>query len=163
VARRKRRDDDAVDKRLDQETDGTLDEAAEDLSQDALDADDIDESELDDSDLDGKSGRVGTAVKRAKADPDSDTKSKAKTKSGKGKAEKPETSRRVGPVGRLTRFIREVFAELRKVIWPTRKELLTYTVVVVFFVAVMLTVIGLLDVGFARAMLWVFGSNTAEE
>ena len=161
MARRKRRDDDAVDKRLDQETDGPLDEAAEDLSQDALDADDIDESELDDSDLDGKSGRVGTAVKRAKADPDSDTKSK--TKSGKDKAEKPDTSRRVGPVGRLIRFIREVFAELRKVIWPTRKELLTYTVVVVFFVAVMLTVIGLLDVGFARAMLWVFGSNTAEE
>ncbi|HEX6074787.1 MAG TPA: preprotein translocase subunit SecE [Micromonosporaceae bacterium] len=113
--------------------------------------------------MDGKPARVGTAVKRAKADPDSDTRSKAKTKPGKGKADKPEASRRVGPVGRLTRFIREVFAELRKVIWPTRKELLTYTVVVVFFVAVMLAIIGLLDVAFARAMLWVFGSNTAEE
>lgn len=155
MARRKRRDDDAVEKRLDQETDGALDGAAEDLSEDALDAD----PEHDDVDAepDGKPGRVGTAVKRAKADPDSDTKTKS------GKTDKPETSRRGGPISRLTRFVREVIAELRKVIWPTRKELLTYTVVVVFFVAVMLTIIGLLDFGFARAMLWVFGSNTAEE
>jgi preprotein translocase subunit SecE len=163
VARRKRRDDDAVDKRLDQGTDGTPDEAAEDLSEDALDADDLEPSDLEDPEPDGKSGRIGTAVKRAKTDPDSDTRSKSKTKPDKGKAEKPETARRVGPIGRLTRFIREVFAELRKVIWPTRKELLTYTVVVVFFVAVMLAIIGLLDVAFARAMLWVFGSNTAEQ
>lgn len=152
MARRKRRDDDAVEKRLDQETDGELDAAAEDLNEDALDADpDVD------AEPDGKPGRVGTAVKRAKADPDADTKTKSE------KTDKPETSRRGGPISRLTRFVREVIAELRKVIWPTRKELLTYTVVVVFFVAVMLTIIGLLDFGFARAMLWVFGSNTAEE
>jgi preprotein translocase subunit SecE len=153
VARRKRRDDDAVEKRLDQETDGALDAAAEDLNEDALDADPDDV----DAESDGKSGRVGTAVKRAKADPDSDTKTKS------GKTDKPETSRQGGPISRLTRFVREVIAELRKVIWPTRKELLTYTVVVVFFVAVMLAVIGVLDFGFAKAMLWVFGSNTAEE
>jgi preprotein translocase subunit SecE len=29
--------------------------------------------------------------------------------------------------GRIGDFVREVIAELRKVIWPTRKELLTYT------------------------------------
>jgi preprotein translocase subunit SecE len=53
-----------------------------------------------------------------------------------------------------------VVAELRKVIWPTRKELLTYTAVVVVFVSIMLTVVGLLDVAFARAVLWVFGNKT---
>jgi preprotein translocase subunit SecE len=56
------------------------------------------------------------------------------------------------------RFIREVVAELRKVIWPTRKELVTYAVVVIFFVAVMMTIIAGFDYGFARAVQWVFGS-----
>ena len=36
---------------------------------------------------------------------------------------------------RISLFYRQVLAELRKVIWPTRKELITYTTVVIFFVA----------------------------
>ena len=59
-------------------------------------------------------------------------------------------------------FIREIFAELQKVIWPTRKELLTYTTVVVVFVAIMMTFVALLDVGFARLMFLVFGSKYVE-
>ena len=57
----------------------------------------------------------------------------------------------------IARFIREVVAELRKVIWPTRKELVTYTIVVVFFVAVITAIVGGLDFGFAKAALAVFG------
>ncbi len=49
-------------------------------------------------------------------------------------------------------------AELRKVIWPTRKELLTYTAVVVTFVAVMLTIVAGLDYAFAKGVLWVSGT-----
>lgn len=60
--------------------------------------------------------------------------------------------------GRIGRFIREVVAELRKVIWPTRKELVTYSVVVVFFIAVLMTIIAGFDYGFASAVQWVFGS-----
>lgn len=60
--------------------------------------------------------------------------------------------------GRVGRFVREVVAELRKVIWPTRKELVTYAVVVVFFVAVMMAIIAGFDYGFASAVQWVFGS-----
>ena len=48
-------------------------------------------------------------------------------------------------------------AELRKVIWPTRKELVTYAAVVVVFIAVMTAIIVLLDQAFARAVLAVFG------
>jgi preprotein translocase subunit SecE len=61
--------------------------------------------------------------------------------------------------GRLGRFIREIVAELQKVIWPTRKELLTYTTVVVVFVAVMMTFVSLLDLGFAKVMFLVFGGG----
>jgi preprotein translocase subunit SecE len=61
-------------------------------------------------------------------------------------------------LGRVGRFVREVVAELRKVIWPTRKELVTYAVVVVFFIAVLMTIIAGFDYGFASAVQWVFGS-----
>ena len=58
---------------------------------------------------------------------------------------------------RISRFVREVIAELVKVIWPTRKELVTYTIVVVVFVAFMITVVAGLDAAFARVILAVFG------
>lgn len=61
-------------------------------------------------------------------------------------------------LGKIGRFIREVVAELRKVIWPTRKELVTYAVVVVFFIAVLMTIIAGFDYGFASAIQFVFGS-----
>ena len=47
------------------------------------------------------------------------------------------TARRGGPVARLARFFREIIAELRKVLWPSRNELVTYTVVVIVFVSIM--------------------------
>ncbi|WP_018347747.1 preprotein translocase subunit SecE [Longispora albida] len=83
-----------------------------------------------------------------------------KARSSSDKVDKKATEGRGNPFSRLGRFIREVVAELRKVIWPTRKELLTYTSVVVVFVAVMLTIVALLDLGFAKAVLWAFGNGT---
>ncbi len=65
--------------------------------------------------------------------------------------------RRSGIFGRIGGFFREVVSELRKVIWPTRKELLTYTTIVVIFVVIMTTIVGLLDLGLGKAILWAFG------
>ena len=59
--------------------------------------------------------------------------------------------------GRIALFIRQVVAELRKVIWPTRKELVTYTVVVIVFVAAMAAIVAALDYVFTRGVLFVFG------
>ena len=47
---------------------------------------------------------------------------------------------------RLTRFLREVRAELRKVTWPTKQELIANTIVV------------LVSVFFAAALIWVIDS-----
>lgn len=58
---------------------------------------------------------------------------------------------------RLMRFIREVWAELRKVIWPTRKQMITYTIVVLVFVTFMITLVALLDLVFAKAVFALFG------
>jgi preprotein translocase subunit SecE len=57
----------------------------------------------------------------------------------------------------LRRFLREVVAELRKVIWPGRRELITYTTVVIVFVAFMVALVSGLDLIFAKGVLAVFG------
>lgn len=85
------------------------------------------------------------------------TKARAKTA---GKEKEPGKAG-AGFFGRIGRFFREVVAEMRKVIWPTRKELLTYTAVVVVFVAFMLTIVGLLDLAYAKGVLFVFGNSTS--
>jgi preprotein translocase subunit SecE len=54
-------------------------------------------------------------------------------------------------------FTRQVAAELRKVIWPTRNELMTYTVAALVFVVIMSTIVLTLDYGFTKLMFWVFG------
>jgi preprotein translocase subunit SecE len=64
---------------------------------------------------------------------------------------------RQGLFSRLFRFLREVVAELRKVIWPTRKQMITYTAVVLVFVAFMVALIAVLDLGLARGVSALFG------
>ena len=54
-------------------------------------------------------------------------------------------------------FIRQVAAELRKVIWPTRNELVTYTAAALTFIVVMSAIVLTLDYGFTKLMFWVFG------
>jgi preprotein translocase subunit SecE len=54
-------------------------------------------------------------------------------------------------------YLREVIGELRKVIWPNRKQMATYTTVVLVFLAFMVTLIGLVDLGVARVVMLVFG------
>ncbi|WP_354002592.1 preprotein translocase subunit SecE [Ruania halotolerans] len=58
---------------------------------------------------------------------------------------------------RIWRFIRQVIAELRKVVTPTRTELLTYVAVVIVFLIVMMAYVGVLDYGFGQLVLWAFG------
>jgi len=64
---------------------------------------------------------------------------------------------KVSLLARLTRFLREVVAELRKVIWPTRKQMITYTSVVLVFLAVMVALIAGMDVLLAKGVLALFG------
>jgi preprotein translocase subunit SecE len=61
------------------------------------------------------------------------------------------------PFVRVVTYVRQVVAELRKVIWPTRNELITYTTVVLGFVVVMMLIVSGFDFVFAKAVLAVFG------
>lgn len=69
------------------------------------------------------------------------------------------TASRGGPIARLLVFLRQVVGELKKVVYPTRDELVTYTTVVLVFVAVVMTYVSLLDLGFGRLVLWVLGGS----
>ena len=54
-------------------------------------------------------------------------------------------------------YVRQVIAELHKVIWPTRKELITYTTVAIVFILVMTAFVTGLDYGFTKLVFKVFG------
>jgi preprotein translocase subunit SecE len=62
-----------------------------------------------------------------------------------------------GPGGRPLRFVRESVSEMRKVLWPSRNELATYSVVVIVFVVIMVAIVAGLDIGFAKLVLLLFG------
>ncbi|GAA4905413.1 preprotein translocase subunit SecE [Streptomyces coeruleoprunus] len=76
--------------------------------------------------------------------------SKKKTRKGGKRAKK-------GPLGRLALFYRQIIAELRKVVWPTRSQLTTYTTVVIIFVVIMIGLVTVIDLGFTEAVQYVFG------
>lgn len=73
---------------------------------------------------------------------------------------KKDRAQRRGPIARLVLFIRQVFSELRKVVTPTRRELFSYTAVVLVFVVIMMAIVSGLDFGFSWLVNLVFGDPT---
>ncbi len=62
---------------------------------------------------------------------------------------------------RIALFIRQVFGELRKVVTPTRRELVQFTIVVIVFVVIMMALVYGLDVLFVWLTTIVFGAPAA--
>ncbi len=76
----------------------------------------------------------------------SDTRSStAARQSGRGGRTSPAT------------FYRQVVAELRKVVWPTQQQVVTYFFVVLVFVLFMMAIVAGLDFAFGKAMFAIFG------
>ena len=75
------------------------------------------------------------------------------------RATSSSSERRPSDGGRtsLALFFRQVIAELRKVIWPTRDQLVTYFIVVLVFVAFMIGFVSVLDFAFNKAAFKIFG------
>jgi preprotein translocase subunit SecE len=119
------------------------DPADDEVYPDAVADDEVPEDDEELEDEQEPVSRGGTAVKE-------------RTK-GSGQPKAKKEVRRTGLFGRIGGFFREVVSELRKVIWPTRKELITYTTIVIGFVTIMTAIVGLLDYGFGKGILWAFG------
>jgi preprotein translocase subunit SecE len=56
-------------------------------------------------------------------------------------------------------FLKEVRLELKKVNWPTRQELLAYTMVVLVAVVVLTSLVFGMDLTFSKAVLHFFSPN----
>lgn len=65
------------------------------------------------------------------------------------KEKKPKKEKKPG---RVKQFFKEVFGELKKLSWPTRKELVSYTLTVIGFIAMMAIVIYALDLVFSEGI-----------
>ncbi|WP_243640436.1 preprotein translocase subunit SecE [Nocardioides jejuensis] len=65
---------------------------------------------------------------------------------------------RTGPVT----FYRQVLAELRKVVWPTREQLVTYFFVVLVFVVVMCALVSVLDLAFGKLVFSIFNGPSTQ-
>lgn len=73
---------------------------------------------------------------------------------------KKERAARRSPFARMALFVRQVIGELRKVVTPTRRELLSYTGVVLVFVVIMMAIVSGLDFGFSALVNFLFGDPT---
>lgn len=75
-------------------------------------------------------------------------------------APKPRKSEpeRTGLFARIALFVRQVIAELRKVVTPTRNELVNFTIVVTVFVLVCMAFVAGLDYVFGQIVMRVFGA-----
>ena len=77
---------------------------------------------------------------------------------------KPPVPRKTSPVidtesylGKATLFLREVRAELKKVTWPSRKQTIGSTVVVIVLVAIISLFLGVVDVALSGVIRVVLG------
>ena len=62
----------------------------------------------------------------------------------KANAKKPRRS--------IGKFFKEVFGELKKLNWPSFKELVSYTFTVLAFIVLMSVIIGILDFAFLEGL-----------
>lgn len=100
-------------------------------------------------DVDVESADEAEAAKQDKG-------AKAK-KATKGKKPKKPGDRSANPFVFVFNYLKQVVAEMRKVIWPNRKQMVTYTSVVLAFLAFMVALVGLADFGLTKLVLLVFG------
>ena len=68
-----------------------------------------------------------------------------------------QVAEKLGLFARVGLFYRQVVSELTKVVWPTRKQLSTYTAVVMVFVTFIIAVVSLFDLVITKVVFWVFG------
>jgi preprotein translocase subunit SecE len=67
------------------------------------------------------------------------------------------TEEKLGIFARVGLFYRQVVNELKKVVWPTRNMLTTYTAVVLVFVTFIIAVVSVIDLVLTKVVFWVFG------
>jgi preprotein translocase subunit SecE len=65
---------------------------------------------------------------------------------------------RQNPFVRARAFVRDVISELKKVVWPTQRQLINYTIIVLVFVVIVALIIAAFDFTFTQITLRIFGN-----
>jgi len=114
----------------------------------------------------GKRARRGAVDADASGAVDLATGAKAEpTKNGSGTDTKKKTAKKGSdgpsrnPIAYVWNYLKQVVAELRKVIWPNRKQMVNYTAVVLVFLVFMVAMIGLVDLGLTKVVMLIFGDG----
>ena len=110
-----------------------------------------------DEDVESEDSSKDVEVSRASKADSATKKAKKGQKSEKAKKSKKSGDRSANPFLFIYNYLKQVVAEMRKVIWPNRKQMLTYTSVVLGFLAFMVALVGLADFGLTKLVLLVFG------
>jgi preprotein translocase subunit SecE len=111
------------------------------------------------ADENGGVDAVSTATELSESGSDTATKQGKKPRRPKKATKKGEGPFRnaLVPIAYVYNYLKQVVAELRKVIWPNRKQMITYTSVVLTFLVFMVALIAGSDYGFAKLVLLIFG------
>ena len=62
----------------------------------------------------------------------------------------------------LSTYYRQVVAELRKVVYPTQEQLVTYFIVVMVFVVFMMALVSVLDLAFGQLIFAIFAGSSGQ-
>ena len=76
---------------------------------------------------------------------------KEKLEQQKKAAKKANKKKRKSPA----RFFKDIISELKKVTWPTGKDLLKYSGAVLAFIVIIAIIVGIMDFGLTELFNWV--------
>ena len=72
------------------------------------------------------------------------------------KKDKPGFFQRIGNFfKRIGRYFKNMWHELKKVTWPSKKDVLNYSLVVFAFMVIMGVIIGVIDFGSSALIDWI--------
>ncbi len=66
-----------------------------------------------------------------------------------------QTAKKPGVFTRISKYFKETKAEMKKVSWPGREQLIHNTLIILVFIAIVTIILSVLDVGFAKLFQWV--------
>lgn len=81
----------------------------------------------------------------------------SESESGAPRKVTPLPAKKRSIFARFALFIRQIIAELKKVVRPSRDELWTFFLVVIVFVLAIMVFVGVLDFLFGQVVLFIFG------
>ncbi|OSC42493.1 preprotein translocase subunit SecE [Mycobacterium decipiens] len=111
-----------------------------------------------DEDVDGEESSTKTSEDTGVATDDSAKKAASKAARAKKVRRVSKTGARpANPIAFVYNYLKQVVTEMRKVIWPNRKQMITYTSVVLAFLAFMVALVAGADFGLTELVMLVFG------